>query len=114
MGFNAAWAKILGIVLVLIGILGFFMGDSVLGFGVNSTHNYVHVLSGLILLWAGFGAGGKRAKTYNLIFGIVYLLVAIVGFMNVMSIVDLLALNPADNWLHLLIGVITTAIGLWA
>ena len=114
MGFNATWAKILGVILVLVGLLGFFMGDSVLGFDVNPTHNFVHIISGLIILWAGFGAGGQHAKTYNLIFGIVYLLVAVVGFVNVMSLVDLLALNPADNWLHLLIGVVTTAIGLWA
>ena len=114
MGFNAAWAKIIGIVLLLIGVLGFFMNGSVMMFAVNSTHNIIHIISGLILVWAGFASGGQNSKTANIIFGIVYLLVAIAGFVNMTSIIDLLALNAADNWLHLLIGVITTAVGLWA
>jgi len=111
---NVMWAKILGVVLVLVGLFGFFTGDMLLWFGVNPVHNVVHVLTGLILLWAGFGTGGVHAKMTNIVFGIVYLLVAIVGFVNVAALVDLLALNAADNWLHLLIGVVSTAIGLWA
>ena len=98
----------------MIGVVGFFTGDTVWIFGINSLHNVVHILSGIVLIWAGFEAGGKNAKAYNKIFGIVYLLVAILGFMSISSIVDLLALNPADNWLHLVIGIITTAMGLWA
>ncbi len=114
MSFNGTWAKIVGVVLLLVGILGFFMGDTVFGFGVNSLHNIVHLVSGVILLWAGFASAGANAKTANIVFGIVYLVVAIVGFMNVASLVDMLALNWSDNWLHLIIGVVTTAIGLWA
>lgn len=111
---NATWAKILGVVFLLIGIVGFFTGDMLLFFSINSVHNYIHILTGLIALWAGFASNGKNAKTFNLVFGIVYLLVAIVGFFNVGTLVSLLSLNAADNWLHLVIGVVTTAIGLWA
>ncbi len=115
MSFNVVWAKILGVVLVLVGLLGFFSGDMVLGmFGVNMLHTLVHLVSGVILLWAGFGSNGANAKKTNLVFGIVYLVVAILGFASVMAFVDLLMLNAADNWLHLLIGVVTTAISLWA
>ena len=114
MSSNATWAKILGIILLIVGVVGFYTGGAVLMFEVNGLHNVVHMLSGALLIWAGFGAGGKNAKAYNKVFGIIYLLVAILGFASISSIVDLLALNPADNWLHIAIGVITTAIGLWA
>jgi hypothetical protein len=115
MSLNVTWAKILGIVLVLVGLLGFFSDGTVLGmFHVNMFHNVVHLLSGVIGLWAGFSNRGVHSKRFNVIFGIVYLIVAIVGFANIMFFTDLLMLNAADNWLHLVIGVVTTAIGLWA
>ena len=111
---NATWAKILGVVLLLFGIVGFFTGNMFVFFSINSVHNFVHILTGLIALWVGFGSDGKNATTFNRVFGIVYLLVAIVGFFNVGTVVDLLSLNAADNWLHLIIGVVTTVIGFWA
>ena len=114
MSSNASWAKILGVVLLIVGVAGFYTGGTLLMFEVNGLHNIVHILSGALLVWAGFGSNGKNAKSYNKIFGVIYLLVAILGFASISSIVDLLALNPADNWLHLVIGVVTTAIGLWA
>ena|SRR3989344_4541032 len=113
MSANIGWAKLLGIVLIIVGVLGFFTGNTVLMFGVNTTHNVVHILSGILLAWAGFGSNGKNAKTTNITFGMVYLLVAILGFAGISIVTDLLALNAADNWLHLTIGLVTTAIGLW-
>lgn len=114
MGLNQTWAKLIGIVLVLVGILGFFMGDNVFGFEVNTVHNVVHIVTGLIALWAGFSASGSYAKTYNIIFGLVYLVVAIAGFMNFATVVDLLAINSADNWLHIVIAVVSLGVGFFA
>lgn len=114
MSFNVTWAKVAGVVLLVIGVLGFFTGGTLWMFEVNALHNIVHLVTGALLAWAGFGAGGKNAQTYNRVLGIIYLLVAILGFANIAALVDLLALNAADNWLHLLIGIVTTAIGLWA
>ena len=114
MGLNQTWAKILGVVLVLVGLAGFFSGGNLLGFHVNTAHNLVHLLSGIIALMAGFMGGGNYAKIYNVIFGVVYLLVALLGLFSVTFVVDLLTLNSADNWLHIVLAVVTFAIGIWA
>jgi hypothetical protein len=101
------WAKVIGVILLLVGVLGFFMGGSVFGFQVNALHNIVHLVTGAIFAWAGFSAGAPTKKV-NTWLGVIYIIVGVVGFF---ALQDLLALNTADNWLHLVIGVISTWIG---
>ena len=108
MGANQTWAKVIGVVLLLIGIWGFFT-TSILGlFGVNTAHNIVHLLTGAIFAWAGFAAGAptKQANTW---LGVIYIVVALLGFFGVVNV--FLGLSTADNWLHLAIGVISAGIG---
>ena len=114
---QALFAKVLGVILLLVGLLGFAMSSPLLGlFSVNPLHNVVHVVSGIVLLWAGFAMGGEHAKTANMVFGAVYLLVAILGFLGVLDGI----LGPAgmsmlaDNVLHLLIGVVTLGVAFGA
>lgn len=102
MAFGKTWAKIIGVVLLLVGVLGFFMGDMVLGFGVNAIHNLVHLITGAIFAWAGFGSGS--AKPVNTWLGAIYILVGIIGFFGVLSFLNV---NAADNWLHLIVGVVS-------
>lgn len=96
---------------MVVGLWGLLSGDMVLWFQVNSTHTWVHLLSGIIGILAGTAAAGAYAGTFNKVFGIVYLLVAILGFIGISSIVSLLMLNTADNWLHLIIGLVTAWVG---
>lgn len=115
------YALVFGVVLLAGGILGFFYdngtsfavgnelkGSAVLGIlEVNAWHNIVHVASGLVgLAVAGSYAG---ARTYALLFGLVYAVVAFLGFVNVVgdpnTIVSLLPVNTEDNILHLLIAL---------
>ncbi len=107
MGANQTWAKVIGVVLILVGLLGFFMGDNVFGFQVNLLHNLVHLITGVIFAWAGFSAGAPTKKV-NTWLGVIYLLLGIIGFF---ALQDLLALNTADNWLHIVIGVISAWVG---
>jgi hypothetical protein len=96
------FATVLGAVLLLVGIIGFF-SNPVLGiFDVNALHNWVHVLSGAVLLWAGLAAGGANARMTLIVFGIVYGLVTILGFLGM---AEFLNVDMADNWLHLAITV---------
>ena len=104
----AAW---LGVILLVVGLWGLFNGSMLMWFQVNSAHNWVHIISGILGLLAGLTAAGAYAGTFNKVFGIVYLLVAILGFIGVGVVVDLLMLNTADNWLHLVIGVVTAWVG---
>lgn len=99
-------AKTFGFVFLAVGILGFIpnpIASSDGLFAVNGLHNVVHLLSGVVALAAGYSGDEGYAKTYNIGFGAVYALVTLLGFMNVGFVVDLLALNTADNVLHLLI-----------
>lgn len=107
------YATWLGIILLAVGILGLLQGDGdLLGvFSVNGTHTWVHLLSGFLALLAGLTASGSYAGTYNRVFGIVYLLVGILGFLNLGFLVGLLMLNAADNVLHVIIGVVMTWVG---
>lgn len=110
MGTNQTWAKVIGVVLLLVGIAGFFMDGSVFGLGVNTLHNIVHLVTGAIFAWAGFSAGAPTKKV-NQWLGIIYILVGIVGFF---ALQDLLALNAADNWLHIVIGVVSAGVAMKA
>ena len=107
-------AKWFGIVFIAIGILGFVPGITSNGhllgiFGVDTVHNVIHLLSGIVaLLCAG---SASAAKTYFKVFGVVYGLVTILGFMSGTSVLGIFMVNGADNVLHLLIAVIALALG---
>lgn len=119
---NALVAKILGAVLVVVGILGFIPAlvgaggtGTLIMFGVNPLHNVIHLATGAILLAVGFMADGKNARMTNQVIGVVYLLVAILGFAGIL-VPDLLnttadTVMHADNVLHLLLGIVLAGVG---
>lgn len=93
----------LGVILLGIGLWGAISGGhyhELVIFGVNANHNWVHILSGALAIGAGLRST-TTAKNYCLIFGAVYGLVTVLGFLNVPQVVALLNLNTADNFLHL-------------
>lgn len=107
---------VLGVVFVLIGILGFIPGvtpdNELLGiFAVNGLHNVVHLLSGIAAL-AAVAAGGTAPRMYAQVFGLVYALVTILGFiMGTGELLSLVLINQADNFLHLVITVVLLYVG---
>jgi hypothetical protein len=110
------YAQVLGVVLLLIGVLGLLLGDGLLLniLNINVTEDLVHILTGGILAYVGFGrvdAGAVRSVVLAL--GIVYLLVGILGFVVPM----MFGLIPTgytvfDNLLHLALGVLSLVIAL--
>ena len=117
------YALSLGAVLVLVGLIGFLVepsfaiGDSakrgtLIAFDVNGWHNVVHVLSGV----AGLALAGTAAKArmYCIGYGIVYVVVTILGFVvgDGGLLLSLIPINTADNLLHLVIALTAIAIGL--
>ncbi len=107
MSAQQTWAKVVGVILLLVGVLGFFMGNVVFGFGVNAMHNVVHLVTGAIFAWAGF-ARGAPVKKVNTWLGAIYVVVSILGMFGVLGFLNV---NTADNWLHLVIGVVSAWIG---
>jgi hypothetical protein len=110
------YAQVTGIVFLLVGIIGFVMPTIVPGFlHVSTTHSIVHVVLGLIGLYVGFmNTETKMMTMYAQVFGVVYVLLAVIGFASPTILENLgvfTAGQPAlgGNVVHVLIGVW----GLW-
>ena len=109
--------KILGVVLLLVGVCGFVKPD-LLGAHLSPAHNAVHIVSGVIALYFGFAGTLAAAKTFSLIFGVVYMALGILGMAlgtgeGRMWMIGPLHLGQADHGIHILLGVIFLAGGLF-
>ena len=104
------YAVVVGLVLLLVGILGFVKSDmTIMGMTLrfNPIHNSIHLLSGLVGLAAGLAGGGSGAKTFAQVFGVIYTLVALAGFAGMPAIVvTTLNLNTSYNVIHLAVGLL--------
>lgn len=101
--------RILGIVLLIVGIAGFFTGSEILGVRVDQVHNIVHIVTGLIGIGAASSYG--KARLYLLIFGLVYAVVAVIGVSQNGHILGLFHTNDSGNYLHAAIGISCLAVG---
>ena len=110
-------ALLVGIVFVLIGILGFIPalvpGGALLGiFGVNALHSIVHLLFGVLGIAAAYTG---TSRMYNRVIGIVYLALAVLGFIPALvingNLLGLVSINLADNFLHLVVGSVRVIVG---
>jgi hypothetical protein len=109
------FAMVLGVVMLLVGILGYVLNPSgglLLGiFAVNGPHNVIHLATGIAGLAAAFMGW---ARVFCQVFGLVYLLVGVLGFVATDSSGMLLGMihnNMADNLLHLVIGGAAAFVG---
>ena len=100
------YAVVIGLVLTIVGIIGFVKPAGMMGMQFNMTHNVIHLATGLIGLAAGLGGGEKGGKAFAKVFGVVYTLVAILGFAGVAYVVNMLMLNTEYNIIHLAVGLL--------
>lgn len=113
-------ALVFGVVFVLVGLLGFVpalapkndMGmPLLLGlFMVGVVHNLIHLLSGVFALVAG-RYNEAKSRLYFQVFGVVYAVVTVVGFVQKDTVLGLIHVNLADNFLHLVIAAAALALG---
>ena len=118
---NRLVATIFGAVYLLVGLLGFAVtsgvgfvateGANLIIFEVNPLHNVIHLAIGAALLYAGV-KDVQLARTINTAVGAVYLLVGILGLFLLSSPLNIIALNGADNVLHLASAVLLLGVGL--
>jgi hypothetical protein len=109
--------KILGVVFLLVGVAGFGV-PRLLGAHLDASHNVVHIVSGVIALYFGFAGTLSGAKTFCLVFGIVYLALGILGLAlgtppERMWMVGPLHFGTSDHAIHLLLGALFLAGGLF-
>ncbi len=118
------YCLLVGAVLVVAGILGFFyeasfaVGDDVVAdkvfdiLAVNGWHNLVHLAIGALLLLAA----GSAARSAAMGVGVLYIVLCILGFIATGdggigfvaengTLIDLVPVNDEDNVLHLILGI---------
>jgi hypothetical protein len=118
------YCLLVGAVLVVAGIIGFFYeasfasGDSIRSddvFGilsVNGWHNLVHIAIGAVLLLAA----GSAARGAALVVGVLYIVLCVLGFIATSNngigfvaendtLLKLVPVNNEDNVLHLILGI---------
>jgi hypothetical protein len=117
-------AMVFGIVFLLVGVLGLFSAGGMemdaenpamlLGlFPVNLLHNIVHLLFGVWGLLAARSFAG--AKMYAQTVGVIYLVLAVLGFLPATSTTfGLIPIGGNDIWLHALIGIVLAGVGFTA
>ena len=106
---------IIGIIFLAVGILGFVanpvIGDSMGAiFHADPVHNCVHIISGVLFLIFAFAAPAS-AGFYLKLFGVVYFILGVVGMATIgdsemIKLLGFLHVNAADNYLHIVLGVI--------
>ena len=109
-------AIIFGLFFLVAGIGGFFpvLAPDGMLFGifmVGPVHNTIHLASGALALLCAFSGAGA-ARKYFQIFGVVYLLVALLGFYyGNHPLIGMVEHNHADIWLHIAIAAVALFLG---
>ncbi|MFN8159899.1 MAG: DUF4383 domain-containing protein [Solirubrobacterales bacterium] len=114
------YATLVGGILLVVGIVGFFYGSSFGSpgkvdelFGLLDTNgwlNLLHLLTGALgLLMAGYGA-----RQYAIGLGVVYVVIAVWGFVigSGAAMLGLIPLDAADNVAHLILGLLGIGAGI--
>lgn len=107
------YAKVIGIILLLVGIVGYLKGEpkTLMGLNVDTFENIVHLITGALLAYGGFKGSDAQVTSWVKILSVVYFIVGVVGFFdkNLFGLVPG-GLGAFDNILHLALGVV----GFWA
>ena len=115
-----AICKVLGVVFLIIGLLG-FVSPNLLGMHLSGIHNIIHLISAALALYFGFAASPSAARAFSLIFGAIYLLLGALGFIAPDLVIDLLQAHrapagtrglAADNIVHMILGATFMIAGL--
>jgi hypothetical protein len=103
---------ILGLVFILLGVAGFF-APTLLGTHLGPAHNVIHLLSGAIALYLGTKGSEDAARTFCRIFGAVFLLLGVLGFVlgtggdKMWAVLPgTLELGTMDHAVHTLLGAV--------
>ncbi len=109
------YAKVVGLVIVLIGVGGVLLGNTSL-FGIlniDIAEDIIHLTTGGLMAAVGFRGSDKAVRSVVGGLGVVYLLVGVVGIF----VPDMFGLLPheyttvLDNLIHLSLGVLGIAVG---
>lgn len=114
-------ATVLGAAFILVGLIG-FVAPGLLGFHLSTAHNLVHLISGAAALYFGLAGTLAGARLFDLVFGAVYGLLGVAGFVagapgtpsmpgmaadsRLLKVIPgVLELGTSDHSLHILLGI---------
>ena len=106
-----------GALLVVVGLLG-FAAPGFMGMHLSALHNVLLLLSGGLAIYFGLKGTPAAARTFCLVFGAMYGLLGLAGFVaggpdyTLTIIPGALVLGPIDHAVHLILGAIFVAAGL--
>ncbi|MBX4211916.1 DUF4383 domain-containing protein [Candidatus Pacearchaeota archaeon] len=106
------FALVLGIVLLLVGILGFFSNGIVSETGyftVNTTQSVLHLIAGLFGLYVGTKG---RGPGYNATLGWIGIILGVLGFIPGASdlLLSWLNITTPISVLHIVIGIVALGV----
>jgi hypothetical protein len=114
---NKTMVTILGVVMLLIGAVG-FVSPHLFGLHLSPFHNVVHLVSGALAVFFGTKGSLHATRMFCFVFGAVYGLLGIVGFIAGQTDSRMLTLIPGhfalgtvDHIVHVIIGAAFMLIG---
>jgi uncharacterized membrane protein HdeD (DUF308 family) len=110
-------STILGVIFLVVGLLGFAV-PNLMGMHLSPLHNIVHLVSGALALYFGLKGTWESAKAFCIVFGIVYGVLGIAGFLfggadHMFTVIpNQLVLMTPDHVVHILLGALFIVGGL--
>ena len=110
-----SYAKVVGVIIVLIGVGGLILGEkSLLGvLNIDIAEDIVHLVTGALMAAAGFRGSNSAVRSVVGGLGVVYLIVGVLGIF----VPGMFGLLPSeyetvlDNLIHLTLGVLGIVFG---
>jgi len=105
-----------GALLVVVGLLG-FIAPGFMGMHLSAAHNVVLLLSGALAIYFGLMATQAAGRTFCLVFGALYGVLGLVGFVSrgqnytFTIIPGALVLETMDHLVHLILGAVFLSVG---
>ena len=125
LGLARGYAALIGVILVAIGVAGFFDNPIVSDpgaaplFVTGTVHNMIHLATGFLALYIAFAMVGRAQVTAVIAFGGLYLVIAALLLLSP-NLFGVLGPSPGynangmDQLLHLAIGFVSIAVGVVA
>ncbi|MBI2107548.1 DUF4383 domain-containing protein [Candidatus Woesearchaeota archaeon] len=103
------YALVIGAVLGLVGIIGFFNAPILGLFGVNTAQNALHIAGGALGIWLAFKGSGM---SYNKWLGAIAVALTLLGFIPYAKdlLLSIFNINMAITYLHAAIGIVSLGV----
>ena len=124
-GLAQGYAALVGVVLVVVGLLG-FIGNPIVGEPANSpifvtgtVHNIVHLATGLLALYIAFGLSGETQANGLIGLGILYVVILVLTLVSpnlfgILGASPTYNVNAADHVLHAALAIVSLGVGYMA